>query len=175
MLKELINETEMELMLERLAFQIIEECPSAELCLVGIHRRGVTLSKRIHSIIKKHKNINLPLGALDITLYRDDLSEIGSFPAVYGSDIPFNINGKSILLIDDVIYTGRTIRAAIDAVIDYGRPAKILLMALIERGHRELPIQPNFTGKNIPTVKNEDVQVHVREIDGDNGVYIRKV
>ncbi len=173
MLKGLINESEMERMLERMAFQIIEKCPAEDLCIVGIHRRGVILAERIHAIIEKHKNIDLPLGNLDITLYRDDLSEIGSFPAVYGSKIPFDVNGRAILLVDDVIYTGRTIRAAIDAVIDYGRPARIMLMALIDRGHRELPIQPDFVGKEIPTSRREDVQVHVQEIDGDNGVYIR--
>ena len=173
MLKELINDTDMERMLERLAFQIIEKYPAGDLCVVGIHRRGVVLAERIHSIIKRHKKIDLPLGSLDITLYRDDLSEVGNFPDVYGSNIPFDVNNRPILLVDDVIYTGRTIRAAIDAIIDYGRPAKILFMALIDRGHRELPIQPDFVGQKIPTGKKDDIQVHVFETDGDDGVYIR--
>jgi len=172
MLKELMNEAEMNRILEDLAFRVIKECPAGDLCIVGIHRRGKVLAERIHSMIKKLNNADLPLGSLDITLYRDDFSEVGSFPTVYGSNIPFNVNNMSILLIDDVVYTGRTVRAAIDAVIDYGRPAKILLMALIDRGHRELPIQPDFVGKTIPTAKKDDVQVHVKEIDGDNGVYI---
>ena len=172
MRKELISADEMAKTLDRLAFQVAESCPVETLYIVGIHRRGVPLAKRVQDLMKKHHGVDLPLGTLDITLYRDDLSEIANFPEVYSTDLPGDIAGKNVLLIDDVLYTGRTVRAALDALADFGRPSRIMLMALVDRGHRELPIQPDFVGRTIPTSKKEVVHVNVTDIDGKDNVEI---
>ncbi|MDR2870082.1 MAG: bifunctional pyr operon transcriptional regulator/uracil phosphoribosyltransferase PyrR, partial [Deferribacteraceae bacterium] len=137
MLKELISADEVAKILDRLAFQVAEHCPVNNLYIIGIHRRGVTLAKRLQEVIAKHHGVELPLGAIDITLYRDDLSEIASFPQVYGTELETSIVGKNVILVDDVIYTGRTIRAALDCLADFGRPERIMLLALVDRGHRE--------------------------------------
>ncbi len=149
--------------MKRLTSKIKREVKTDNLLLVGIQRRGVYLAERVRRYLKNKKKI--PLAILDITLYRDDLSTVSSQPIVRETKIPFNLEGKDILLIDDVLYTGRTVRAAIDELIDFGRPNSIKLMVLIDRGHRELPIQPDFVGKTISTKKGEMVEVRLREID----------
>jgi pyrimidine operon attenuation protein/uracil phosphoribosyltransferase len=172
LLKELISADEVAKILDRLSFQVAEHCPVNNLYIIGIHRRGVTLAKRLHGLMKQHHGVDLPMGAIDITLYRDDLSEIGNFPEVYGTELPVDIAGRNVLLVDDVIYTGRTIRAALDCLADFGRPERIMLLALVDRGHRELPIQPDFVGRSIPTSRKEIVHVNVMEIDGRENIEI---
>ena len=159
--------------LARLSHEIIEQDPEGtDLYLVGIKRRGVPLSKRIKANIDRFSDIRTFLGELDITLYRDDLSERYPDAQVGGTDIPFDVNGKNIILIDDVIYTGRTARAAMDALIRLGRPARIQLLCMVDRGHRELPISANYVGKNIPTSRKEFVSVRMTEIDGVDEVVL---
>lgn len=167
----LVDEKTMERMLMRLSHEIIEKNESAEeLYLVGIRRRGVPLAERIKANIERFSDIRVHLGALDITLYRDDLKELFPTPQVHGTDIPFDVNGKVVILVDDVIYTGRTARAAMEAIIRLGRPAAIRLCVIVDRGHRELPIAANFVGKNVPTARSEFVSVRVSEIDGRNEI-----
>ena len=167
----LVDDKTMDRMLMRLSHEIIEKDESAEeLYLVGIRRRGVPLAKRIKANIERFSDIRVSLGALDITLYRDDLKELFPTPQVHGTDIPFDVNGKVIVLVDDVIYTGRTARAAMEAIIRLGRPAAIRLCVAVDRGHRELPIAANFVGKNVPTARDEFISVRVSEIDGKNEI-----
>ncbi len=167
----LVDEKTMERMLMRLSHEIIEKNEGAEeLYLVGIRRRGVPLAERIKANIERFSDIRVYLGALDITLYRDDLKELFPTPQVHGTDVPFDVNGKVVILVDDVIYTGRTARAAMEAIIRLGRPAAIRLCAIVDRGHRELPIAANFVGKNVPTSRSEFVSVRVEEIDGRNEI-----
>ena len=157
----------------RIAHEIIEKNKgSAELCVVGIRNRGVYIAQRIAECIKKIEGINILAGALDITLYRDDLALASGQPLVRKTEIDFDINDKNLVLVDDVLYTGRTIRAALDALIDFGRPKSIQLAVLVDRGHRELPIRPDFVGKNIPTSKKESVEVRLQESDGSDEVLI---
>lgn len=159
--------------LVRMAHQIIERNHGTEgLCLVGIRTRGVPLSARIGANIERITGEGLPVGELDITLYRDDLSRVAADPIITESILPFSIVGKTVVLVDDVIFTGRTARAALDAVMAHGRPARIQLAVLIDRGHTELPIKPNFVGKNIPTSLDEIVSVQLKETDGQTGVSI---
>ena len=167
----LVDEKTMDRMLMRLSHEIIENNVGAEeLYLVGIRRRGVPLAERIKANIERFSDIRVHLGALDITLYRDDLKELFPTPQVHGSDIPFDVNGKVIVLVDDVIYTGRTARAAMEAIIRLGRPAAIRLCAIVDRGHRELPIAANFVGKNVPTARDEFISVRVDKVDGRNEI-----
>ena len=169
----LVDEKTMERMLMRLSHEIIEKNEGAEeLYLVGIRRRGVPLAERIKANIERFSDIRVSLGALDITLYRDDLKELFPTPQVHGSNIPFDVNGTVIVLVDDVIYTGRTVRAAIEAVFHFGRPKSIQLAVLIDRGHREVPIRPDYVGKNIPTSHTELVEVRLPEYDGETGVFL---
>lgn len=157
----------------RIAHEILEKNKGAEkIALVGIRTRGVPLAERLAKIIEEIEKIKIPVGSLDITLYRDDFSQLNFSPKVQKTEIPFDINDKIIILVDEVIYTGRTIRCALDALIDLGRPKVIQLAVLIDRGHRELPISPNFVGKNIPTSDFEEVKVHLKEIDDDEKVEI---
>jgi pyrimidine operon attenuation protein/uracil phosphoribosyltransferase len=173
--KEILNSEEMAGMLTRLVFQILESVRSLEdLRIVGIKTGGATLADRLAGLIREHTNTDAQVGYLDITLYRDDLTQIADYPVIHGTDITFNIQGKHIVLADDVIFTGRTVRAALDALSDMGRPSKISLVTLIDRGHRELPIQPDFTGKTVPTSINENVKVRFRETAGEDGVSIIK-
>src|SRR5881296_3727910 len=152
---------------------------SSDPALVGIRTRGVPLARRIAQSLKDINHapgqIDVPTGALDITLYRDDLMRhaVGPQPLVRRTEIPFSIDDKRILLVDDVLYTGRTIRAALDALIDFGRPKAIQLIVLVDRGHRELPIKADYVGKNVPTSPTQSVQVHVTEIDGRDQVEIQ--
>ncbi|MBR6958767.1 MAG: bifunctional pyr operon transcriptional regulator/uracil phosphoribosyltransferase PyrR, partial [Erysipelotrichaceae bacterium] len=163
---QIMNEADVDRTLVRLSHQIIEKNNGAEdMCLIGIKTRGVPLANRIAENIFNIEGIRLPVGSLDITMYRDDLSKINIDPVISQSDISFPIEDKTVVLVDDVIFTGRTARAAMDALKDYGRPGKIQLCVLIDRGHAELPIKANFVGKNIPTSMNEVVMVNLREVD----------
>jgi pyrimidine operon attenuation protein/uracil phosphoribosyltransferase len=161
--------------LARIAHEILERNRGMdELALVGIRTRGVPLARRIAKSIHEISGHEVATGALDITLYRDDLmrTPVGPQPLVRKTEIPFSIDDKLILLVDDVLYTGRTIRAALDALIDFGRPRAIQLVVLVDRGHRELPIKADYVGKNVPTSSTESVQVHLGEIDGRDEVEI---
>lgn len=161
----IMDQLAMERALARIAHQIIENnAESSEVCVVGIQRRGVPLAERIAENIRKFSDLSVKVGKLDITLYRDDLSEMPE-PTVQGTDIDFTVTGKVVILVDDVIFTGRTIRAALDALMELGRPAKVQLAVLIDRGHRELPIRGDYVGKNIPTSHKEMVQVNIPPID----------
>jgi len=159
----------------RIAHEIIEKNKgTVGLCIVGIRNRGVHIAQRIAECIKKIEGKDILIGALDITLYRDDLALASGQPLVRKTEIDFDINDKNLVLVDDVLYTGRTIRAALDALIDFGRPKSIQLAALIDRGHRELPICADFVGKNIPTSNKETVEVHLTESDSSDEVLIAK-
>jgi pyrimidine operon attenuation protein/uracil phosphoribosyltransferase len=150
----------------RLSHEIVEKNKGTkELCLVGIRTRGAIIAERIHQAIKDIEGVEVPVGVLDITLYRDDLTLIATQPLVRETLINFDISNKKLILVDDVLFTGRTIRAALDALIDFGRPASIQLAVLIDRGHRELPIKAEFVGKNIPTSLNQNVKVILEETD----------
>ena len=159
----------------RISHEIVEKQAGTEgLALIGIQRRGVPLAHRIAASILEHEGAEIPVGALDITFYRDDLSLVAQQPIVKGTQIPFDLNGRTVVLVDDVLYTGRTIRAAMDALIDFGRPQAIRLAVLVDRGHRELPIRADHVGKNVPTSREEVVQVQLEEIDGEDGVEIER-
>ena len=159
--------------LMRVAHEIVEKNKStSNFCLIGIRNRGVYLAQRLAQCMKKIEAEPVAVGTLDITLYRDDLTMITSGPVVRKTEIDFDINGKIVILVDDVLYTGRTIRAALDALVDFGRPKAIQLAVLIDRGHRELPIRADYVGKNIPTAKNETVEVRLEEADGKDEVVI---
>lgn len=159
--------------LRRLAHEIVERNKGTKnLALVGIRDRGDVLAKRLIKTIQELEDAELPLGILDITLYRDDFQSLAEQPLLQETDIPFDISDKVIILIDDVLYTGRTIRAALDAIIDFGRPARIQLAVLVDRGHRELPIKPDYVGKNIPTAEDEEVEVKLLEVDGEDSVVL---
>lgn len=157
----------------RISHEIIERNKNAgDLAIVGIRKRGEYLARRIADYVNKISGSKIPMGALDITLYRDDLTQVSEQPLVHATEIDFNIDGKQIILADDVLYTGRTIRCALDALIDFGRPAGIQLAVLIDRGHRELPIRADYVGKNVPTSLNEDIEVKLTECDGKDEVVI---
>jgi pyrimidine operon attenuation protein/uracil phosphoribosyltransferase len=160
----------------RLSHEIVEKQAGTEgLLLIGIQRRGVPLAGRIAAAIAENESVDIPVGALDITFYRDDLSLVAQQPVVKGTDLPFAIDGRTVVLVDDVLYTGRTIRAAMDALVDFGRPQAIRLAVLVDRGHRELPIRADHVGKNVPTSREEIVRVHLDEIDDEDGVEIERV
>ena len=156
----------------RMAHEICEKSDPSQITLIGIRTRGVFIAKRLAQSILDIEKIQVPVGILDITLYRDDLTLVGSKPLVRETHIDFDITGKRIVLVDDVFYTGRTIRAALDALTDFGRPAKIELAVLIDRGHRELPIRADFVGKNIPTSKEQNVNVILSETDAKTDAVI---
>lgn len=161
--------------LTRIAHEIVERNKGGEnLLLVGIKTRGVPLANRLQNKIKEIENVNVPVGELDITLYRDDLEEITDDPELKAINIDVDIDGKTVILVDDVLFTGRTVRAAMDAVMDTGRPSQIQLAVLIDRGHRELPIRADYVGKNIPTSKEEIIVVNLNEIDEKDEVRIYK-
>ena len=169
---QVLDEAALDRALTRIAHEILEKNDgAADVAFVGLRTRGVSLAHRLAAKILKIDGSDLPVGTLDITLYRDDLDMRGA-PVVRGTDIPFSIKGKTVVLVDDVLFTGRTIRAALDALIDLGRPRMIQLAILIDRGHRELPIRPDYIGKNLPTSRRETVSVRLREHDGDDRVVI---
>jgi len=160
----------------RLSHEIVEKQAGTDgLMLIGIQRRGVPLARRIAASILEHEGVDIPVGALDITFYRDDLSMVAQQPVVKGTELPGGIDGRTIILVDDVLYTGRTIRAAMDALVDFGRPQAIRLAVLVDRGHRELPIRADHVGKNVPTSREELVKVHLEETDGEDGVEIERM
>ncbi len=169
------SKEEIDKSLKRIAHEILEKNEAGtHLVLIGIMRRGVTLAKRLSEKIEEIGGVKVPIGALDINLYRDDLSEIAAQPVLRKTEIPFSIKDKKVILVDDVLYTGRTIRAALDAIIDLGRPCFIQLAVLLDRGHRELPIRADYVGKNVPTSQRELIDVKLVEDDGVDEVIIQE-
>ena len=159
--------------LTRIAHEILEKNQGAkQLALIGIHTRGVFLSRRLVAAIETIEGERIPCGEIDITLYRDDVGRSRSRPEVRGTEIPFSVDDRCIVLVDDVLYTGRTVRAALDAIIDFGRPRNIQLAVLVDRGHREFPIRADYVGKNLPTARDERVSVRLVECDGEDEVVI---
>ncbi len=172
----IVDENGIRRMLTRVAHEIVERNKGTQdLVIVGIRRRGVPLAQRIRAMIEEFEEAQIPIGSLDITLYRDDLQTIAQHPVVRTTDIPVDIGGKTVVLVDDVLYTGRTVRAALDALMDMGRPSAIQLAVLIDRGHRELPIRADFVGKNVPTSSREIIAVCLNEEDGLDEVQIREL
>jgi pyrimidine operon attenuation protein/uracil phosphoribosyltransferase len=169
----LMDDTAVQRALTRIAHEIVEKNKGlTDLALIGIQRRGVPMAMRIAKILSQIEGDIPEVGILDITFYRDDLSKLSAHPVVNGTDIPFNVNDKTIILIDDVLFTGRTVRAAIEAVFDMGRPAAIQLAIMVDRGHRQLPFRPDFVGKNVPTSNSESIHVELLEFDGQDRVVL---
>lgn len=178
MSKEILDELAIKRALTRVTYEILEHNKGTEnLVLIGIKTRGVFLAQRIHDRIEKLEGVDVPLGTIDITLYRDDKHDasLKQDPVVNSNNIGVDINDKNVVLIDDVIYTGRTIRAAMDALMDQGRPSSISVAVLVDRGHRELPIRADFIGKNIPTSNDEQVAVNVKELDGKDNIELKEL
>ncbi|MBL1228551.1 bifunctional pyr operon transcriptional regulator/uracil phosphoribosyltransferase PyrR [Enterococcus sp. BWB1-3] len=174
--KEVVDAVTMKRALTRITYEIIERNKGIQdIVLVGIKTRGIYIAARIAERLKQLENVDVPVGELDITLYRDDVADPeAQEPELHSSDIPFSVEGKQVILIDDVLFTGRTIRAALDAIIDLGRPKKISLAVLVDRGHRELPIRADYVGKNIPTSLKEEIIVEMEELDGKDRILINK-
>ncbi|MBI5178652.1 MAG: bifunctional pyr operon transcriptional regulator/uracil phosphoribosyltransferase PyrR [Nitrospinae bacterium] len=169
----ILNPDDISRTLARMAHEITEKNPdAASLVLIGIITRGAPLAKRLAEKIKAINGAEVPVGKLDVTFYRDDLAKKGPNLNASPTEIPADVNGKTVILVDDVLYTGRSIRAAIDAIMDIGRPGRIQLATLLDRGHRELPIRPDYIGKNIPTAKHERVKVKLKETDGEDTVVV---
>jgi pyrimidine operon attenuation protein / uracil phosphoribosyltransferase len=166
-----LDEDDVRRTLVRIAHEIVEKNPDGQVALVGIHRRGAHLATRLHRLVSDLLETEVPAGEIDIAFYRDDLATREA-PEVRSSHLPFRLEDHTVVLVDDVLYTGRTARAAIDALFDYGRPARVQLAVLADRGHRELPIRPDYVGKNLPTHRSERVNVHVAELDGADEVTI---
>jgi len=157
----------------RLGHEIVENNRgTTDLVIVGLLSRGYPLARRLAAAIRESEGVEVPVGSLDIGLYRDDVARRPAPPPVRPSDIPVSIDGKTVVLVDDVLFTGRSIRAALDALLDHGRPARVRLAVLIDRGHRELPIRPDFVGKNVPTALVQKVRVRLQELDGEDAVYV---
>jgi pyrimidine operon attenuation protein/uracil phosphoribosyltransferase len=170
------DEEEMRRAVLRIAHEIVERNKGIfDVALVGIRRRGVPLAQRIRHAIQGIEGAEPPLGTLDITLYRDDLRMISPQPIVHSTELPFDVEGRVLVLVDDVLYTGRTVRAALEAIMDYGRPRSIQLAVLVDRGHRELPIRADYIGKNVPTAQREVVTVKLREEDGEDSILIEEL
>jgi pyrimidine operon attenuation protein/uracil phosphoribosyltransferase len=167
-----LSSDDMRRTLVRIAHEIAEKNPDGEIALVGIHRRGAHLARRLHALCVELIGPEVPLGSVDITLYRDDLTTRAEFPVVNATELDFPLAGRTLVIVDDVLYTGRTVRAAIDEIFDYGRPGRIQLAVMVDRGHRELPIRADYVGKNVPTSKAERIAVRVRELDGRDEVAI---
>lgn len=161
--------------LTRISHEIIEKNKESQLiCIIGVRTRGAVLAERIVKEVRKLTNQDIPLGILDINLYRDDLTKVADQPVIHATEISFNLDNRTVVIVDDVLYTGRTVRCALDALIDFGRPKSIQLAVLIDRGHRELPIRADFVGKNVPTSQDEIVRVHLEEPDGKDEVLIEE-
>ena len=172
--KEVVDAVTMKRALTRISYEIIERNKGIQdIVLVGIKTRGIYIAQRLAERLKQLEDIDVPVGELDITLYRDDVKDMEE-PELHSSDVPVSIEGQEVILVDDVLYTGRTIRAAMDAVMDLGRPRKISLAVLVDRGHRELPIRADYVGKNIPTSKTEEIIVEMEERDGADRIMISK-
>jgi pyrimidine operon attenuation protein/uracil phosphoribosyltransferase len=171
--KQLMSATEIDRTLQRLAHEIVEKSGgTANLALIGIRRRGVPLAQRIAKAMRGIDGVDVPVGTLDITLYRDDLSKVAQHPVVHSSEIPFVVDDKDLILVDDVLFTGRTIRAAMNGLFDQGRPKRIRLAVLIERGHRELPIEASFVGRHVQTSSREIIEVRLSEVDDQERVML---
>ncbi|HNY40994.1 MAG TPA: bifunctional pyr operon transcriptional regulator/uracil phosphoribosyltransferase PyrR [Bryobacteraceae bacterium] len=170
---QLMSASEMDRTLVRLAHEVLEKSSDpTSLAFIGIRRRGVPMAQRLAAKIESLENLKVPVGILDINLYRDDLSTVGPKPVVSGTQIDFPVQGKHVILMDDVLYTGRTIRAALDALFELGRPARVQLLVLIDRGHRELPIEAQYVGRKIPTSSREIIEVKFQEIDATERVLL---
>jgi pyrimidine operon attenuation protein / uracil phosphoribosyltransferase len=170
--KVVLDEDDVRRTLVRIAHEIVEKNAGQPVALVGIHRRGAHLATRLHRIVCELLDADVPLGDIDIAFYRDDVATRPADPTVHASHLPFRPEEYTVVLVDDVLYTGRTARAGMDALFDYGRPARVQLAVLADRGHRELPIRPDYVGKNLPTARSERVNVRVTEVDGVDEVAI---
>jgi len=170
--KVVLDAEDMRRTLVRISHEIVEKTGGSSLAVVGIHRRGAVLAQRLRDLVAELVGEPIPLGDIDISFYRDDVATRSQQPTVHASHIDFPVEGTTIVLVDDVLYTGRTVRAGIDALFDYGRPERVQLAVLADRGHRELPIRPDYVGKNLPTARGERVNVRVEEIDGVDEVAI---
>lgn len=172
----LMDEAAMNRALMRISHEIVERNKGAEnVVLIGIMRRGVPIAERIRNNIEKIEDRSVPCGAVDISFYRDDLTKQSEMPQLKGADFGFDVNDRDLVLVDDVLYTGRTARAAIEAVFSAGRPRSIQFAVLVDRGHRELPIRADYVGKNVPTSRSELIEVRLPEYDGDTGVYLMEI
>jgi pyrimidine operon attenuation protein/uracil phosphoribosyltransferase len=167
-----LDEDDVRRTLVRIAHEIVEKNAGRPIALVGIHRRGAHLATRLHALVEQALGEDVPRGDIDIAFYRDDVATRPADPSVRASDLPFRLEGRTVVLVDDVLYTGRTVRAGIDALFDYGRPDRVQLAVLADRGHRELPIRPDYVGKNLPTARSQRVNVRVAEEDGVDEVAI---
>ena len=173
MKRQVFDADEVRRALTRIAHEILERNRGAQdLVLLGLHTRGVPLAHRLAGLLMEFENVSVPVGTIDIALYRDDLDRRPLVPEVRGTHLPMDINGPVTVLVDDVLFTGRSVRAALDVIADYGRPQKIQLAILVDRGHRELPIRADYVGKNVPTALEEEVVVHLQESDGEDMVWI---
>src|SRR4051812_37830004 len=170
--KIVLDEDDVRRTLVRIAHEIVEKNAGRSIALVGIHRRGAHLATRLHALVSGLVGSDVPRGDIDIAFYRDDVATRPADPAVHATDLQFRMEGRTVVLVDDVLYTGRTARAGIDALFDYGRPDRVQLAVLADRGHRELPIRPDYVGKNLPTARTERVNVRVTEVDGVDEVAI---
>jgi len=171
--RQLMAPEEIDRTLQRLAHEIVEKSGgTSNVVLIGVRRRGVPLAQRLAKSIKRSANVEIPVGTLDITLYRDDLSTVASQPVIQANDIPFTVDNRDIVLIDDVLYTGRTARAAMNGLFDLGRPKRIRMLVLIDRGHRELPIEATFIGRTVTTSDSEIIEVRLMEIDNEERVML---
>jgi pyrimidine operon attenuation protein/uracil phosphoribosyltransferase len=174
--KVVLDGEDMRRTLTRIAHEIVENGGEPQqLALVGIHRRGALLAARLRELLAELHGIDVPLGDLDISFYRDDVSLRAGTPIVHATHLDFDVDGRTVVIVDDVLFTGRTVRAAIEALFDYGRPARVQLAVLADRGHRELPLRPDYVGKNLPTARSERVNVRVAELDGEDSVTISEV
>jgi pyrimidine operon attenuation protein/uracil phosphoribosyltransferase len=173
--KVVLDQDDIRRTLVRIAHEIVEKNAGRPVALVGIHRRGAHLAKRLHRLVRDLLEEDVPLGDLDIAFYRDDVATRPIDPAVHDTNLTFRLDEYTVVLVDDVLYTGRTTRAAIEALFDYGRPARVQLAVLVDRGHRELPLRPDYVGKNLPTARGERVNVHVVEVDGTDEVTITEL
>jgi len=167
-----LDRDDMRRTLLRIAHEVVEKNPDGEVALVGIHRRGAHLARRLHALTSELLDKTVPLGFVDISFYRDDLGIRPTAPIVHATQLDFGLDGRTTVIVDDVLYTGRTVRSAIDEIFDYGRPARVQLAVLVDRGHRELPIRPDYVGKNLPTSQDQRVNVRVEEVDGRDEVTI---
>ncbi len=172
----IMNQAEVTRAIKRMAHEVLEaNHGTGDLVVLGIQRRGVPLAGMLRDAIKTVEDVELPMGAIDITFYRDDLSKLGPSPRVATTEMPLDVTDKVVILVDDVLYTGRTVRAALDVIMDWGRPRAIQLVVLVDRGHRELPIRPDYVGKNVPTSQKEVIKVKVADIDGRQEVVVGEV